>query len=303
MKQARWRGTAPVALIVLLTACQPLPHPFADDRPPPALLRVRDSIGVSIAPIVGAPEPASGRLADAMARALLKHDIPASDKTTSLDSYQLYGRLDELRPRGGKAKLVALWRLYDAKGRTVGERRAEVPLADGRARAADDKLIERLAGLSADRVAPLLEDQPATAKLAAATSVVKPATAPEAHITRIAIGTITGAPGDGGAALAHAVAAVLRARGLAIAGKNDKPDLYVDCAVSIVPAAGGAEHVAIVWRVRRAGGGEIGTVGQQNDVPKAALAGKWGDLASNIATAAGSGLMQLVARGLPEPQP
>jgi hypothetical protein len=301
MMPPRRRAAAPAAaLALLLAACQPLPHPFAFDRPPAALLRVRDSVGVAIAPIVGVPKPAARKLADAMAKALLKHDIPASDRTTSLGSYQLYGRLDALRPRQGQAALVALWRLYDAKGHTVGERRAEVPLpeADNAAQAADDKLIEALAGLSADRLAPLLEDQPPPARPA-----VKAAVARQAPPTRIAVGRITGAPGDGAAALAEAVTAVLRTRGLAIAGTGEKPDLFIDCAVSVVPSPGGTEHVALVWRVRRADGGQIGTVGQQNDVPKAALAGRWGDLAYNIATAAGGGLMQLVAHAMPEPQP
>ena len=41
---------AGVALAALVAACQPLPHPFAEDRPPAALLKVRGVAGVSIAP-------------------------------------------------------------------------------------------------------------------------------------------------------------------------------------------------------------------------------------------------------------
>ena len=37
--------------------------------------------------------------AKGLAAALLKRDIPASDKTTSLGSYPLYGRLVQSRPR------------------------------------------------------------------------------------------------------------------------------------------------------------------------------------------------------------
>src|SRR4029077_20391896 len=89
------------ALAPLIPACQPLPHPFADDRPPAALLQVRDVAGVSIAPIEGKPAAITEKLGAAMAKALLKRDIPASDKTTSLGSYQLYGRVIEARPQGG----------------------------------------------------------------------------------------------------------------------------------------------------------------------------------------------------------
>src|SRR5207302_536415 len=40
-----------LAVAVTVSACQPLPHPFADDRPPASLLRVRDSAAISIAPV------------------------------------------------------------------------------------------------------------------------------------------------------------------------------------------------------------------------------------------------------------
>src|ERR1700730_4465063 len=101
-----------LAVGALSAACQPLPHPFADDRPPAALLKVRDVAGVSIAPIEGEPAAVAGTLGGAVARALLKREIPASDKTTSLGSYQLYGRVEEARPQRGKASLTAYWRLY-----------------------------------------------------------------------------------------------------------------------------------------------------------------------------------------------
>src|SRR5258708_1506123 len=41
---------AGLAMAAFAAACQPLPHPFAEDRPPAALLKVRGVAGVSIAP-------------------------------------------------------------------------------------------------------------------------------------------------------------------------------------------------------------------------------------------------------------
>ena len=107
---------AVLAAAALTAACQPLPHPFAEDRPPAALLGVRDSAGVSVAPIEGEPSATAAKLPAAVASALLQREIPASDKTTSLGSYQLYGRLVEDRPQRGKPSLTANWRLYDARG-------------------------------------------------------------------------------------------------------------------------------------------------------------------------------------------
>lgn len=282
-----------LAVVALLAGCQPLPHPFADDRPPAALLQVRDVAGVSIAPVEGTPAAITEKLGAAVAKALLKRDIPASDKTTSLGSYQLYGRVIESRPQGGKATVSAHWRLYDAKGRTVGEHTAKLEAPAGEWEGANPEPMEKLAGLSAEGLAPLLEEEaPAEA----------PKAASEAGRIRVAVNAVSGAPGDGGKSLAAAVAAVLKRQELAIVDKDQKPDLTVDGEVSVTSAKPNQQHVKIVWRVRRADGAEIGNVGMENDVPKGLIDGPWGDIAYSIALAAGDGLLQLVARGAPAPK-
>ncbi len=278
-----------LVLAALVAACQPLPHPFADDRPPAELLKVRDVAGVSIAPIEGEPAGVAETLGAAVAKALLKRDIPASDKTTSLGSYQLYGRVAETRPQSGKASLTAYWRLQDAKGQMVGEPSARL---EGEARewvSGDSPAIERLAGLSAQGLAALLEEE-------------APVEAAAGGHTRILIRAISGAPGDGATSLAAAVTAILRRQDLAIVESGKPADLTIDGEVSVTPAKPHQQHVKILWHVGRAGGAEIGTVGQENDVPGGILDGPWGDLAYSVAIAAGDGLMQLVARGAPEPK-
>jgi len=280
---------AGLALAAVVSACQPLPHPFADDRPPAALLKVRDVAGVAIAPVEGEPAAVAATLGAAMASALLKRDIPASDKTASLGSYQLYGRVVETRPQRGTASLAAYWRLYDAEGRTVGEHSARVEGEPREWESKDAPAIKRLAGLSAEGLAPLLEEE-------------APVEAAVGGRTRIAIRAISGAPGDGAKSLAAAVAAVLKRQDLAVVDNGQPADLYVDGEVSVTPAKPHQQHVKILWHVGRQGGAEIGTVGQENDVPGGLLDGPWGDLAYSVAIAAGDGLMQLVARGAPEPK-
>jgi hypothetical protein len=280
-----------LALIALVAACQPLPHPFADDRPPAALLKVRDVASVSIAPIEGEPASVVEKLGTAVASALLKRDIPASDTTTSLGSYQLYGRVVEAHPQRGKASVTAYWRLEDAKGRTVGEPTARLEAEPSEWQTGDAQAIERLAKLSADGLAPLLvEEEEAPVEAAA-----------EGR-TRVAIRDISGAPGDGAKSLAAAVTAILRRQDLAIVESGKPADLTIEGEVSVGPVKANQQHVKILWRVRRADGVEIGTAGQENDVPGGLLNGPWGDLAYSVAIAAGDGLMQLVARGAPQPK-
>ncbi|HTT80674.1 MAG TPA: hypothetical protein VMF86_13425 [Stellaceae bacterium] len=276
-------------LALAVASCQPLPHPFADDKPPAALLQVRDTSGISIAPVVGRPAAVGERLADAMAKAFLKRDIPASAKTSSLDSYQLYGRLVESRPRDGRVTLLASWWLYDAAGKIVGKRSAEIVAAAGGGRSAAAAPIARLASLSADKLAPLIiGKQPAA-----------PPPTPEAGRIRVAIGKVVGAPGDGASSLQTAITAVLQRQNLAIVARGGKADLHITADVTVSPAAQGRQHVKIVWHVRRGDGTEIGTVAQQNDVPQGQLAGPWGAVAYDVASAAAGGLMQLVERGAP----
>jgi len=292
---------AVLAPVLLAAACQPLPHPFADDRPPAALLKVPDVAGVSVAPIAGAPGPLAKKLGAAVATALLKRDIPASDRTSSLGSYQLYGRIGESHSDDSGMTVTAAWRLDDAKGRTVGQRKAEVTAPVQEWGSDSTPPIERLAGLIADGIRPLIEDEapsPAPTKSPAISNA--PSKAPE-HAS-VAIGTISGAPGDGAKSLAAAVAAVLTRQDLTVVAAGQKADLTVDCAVSVSPSLPGKQHVKIVWRVRRADGSQIGNVAQENDVPRGELDGRWGDLAYNVAIAAGDGLMQLIARGLPRPK-
>jgi hypothetical protein len=285
---------AAFAGLALTAACQPLPHPFEDDRPPAALLRIRDTAGISIAPIDGIPTAVAGKLGPELAKALLQHDIPATDKTTSLRSYPLYGRLVQSPAHDGKATVTALWRLYDARGRTIGERKVQLEATADEWAKPGEPTIGRLATLSADAVAPLVEDDVAGK---AATAPSKP---PLEQRIRVAVVKISGAPGDGDKALATAVANVLKRQDLDIVAADGKPDLLVDCEVAVSPVKADRQHIKITWRVRRPDGVEIGTAGQENDVPRGLLEGPWGDLAYTVALAAGEGLMQLVARGAPE---
>src|SRR5882724_10818470 len=63
---------ATIALALLLAACQPLPQPFAEDRPPPGapILTPKDGAGIAVQPLDGMAGPAGSGLAEAMAAAL-----------------------------------------------------------------------------------------------------------------------------------------------------------------------------------------------------------------------------------------
>jgi hypothetical protein len=275
------------AAALLLAACQPLPHPFADDVPKPGspMLALRDTATVAIAPLKGGPRATAEKLAPAMAEALQKRDVAASDRTMSIASYQLEGRVQAMPPAGDKAAIVVLWDLRDPSGKSLGERAERIEAAADDWRQGRDDAVARLADASADQIAAMLQDK-------------APVEIADQGETRLSIRGVEGAPGDGATALASAIATLLKKQDLAIVSDPQaKADLLLDAVVTIDKPKAGEQHVKIVWRVRGQNGGEIGTVAQENDVPAGLLDGPWGDVAYTVALAAQDGIMQLIARG------
>lgn len=290
MARAHCRRTA-TAVALLAAACQPLPHPFAADVPPPGspILTLRDSASVTIAPIEGAPRATAEKLGPAMAAALQEREIAASDKTASVGSYELVGRIQKMPLSKGKAALVAFWELRDPAGQQFGERAERIEASAGDWEQGNDDAVARLAAASAAQLAALLQDETPT----------------EAEIggrTRLLIRGVEGAPGDGGGSLARTITELLKKQDLAITtDPQAKADLELEADVSVAKSKAGKQNVKIIWRVRRKDGGEIGTVGQENDVPTGLLDGAWGDIAYMVAVSAQDGIMELVARGAPQP--
>jgi hypothetical protein len=285
-----WRS-AGAATVVLLTACQPLPHPFADDVPKPGspMLTLRDSATVAIAPLEGGPRATAEKLAPAMAQALQKRDIAASDRTASIASYQLDGRIQGMPPADGKAALVVLWELRDPSGKLLGERAERVEATAEDWQQGKDDAVASLAAASAEQIAAMLLDK-------------APVEATDEGRTRLLIQGVTGAPGDGGAALANAITTLLKRQDLAVVSDpHAKADLLLDADVVVGKPESGKQHVKIVWHVRHQDGSEIGNVAQENDVPAGLLNGSWGDVAYTVAISAQDGIIALIARGAPAP--
>jgi hypothetical protein len=293
---------AAASAVLLVAACQPLPHPFANDVPKPGspMLTLRDTDTVAVAPVEGGPPATAKRLAPAMAEALQKRDIAASDRTMSIGSYQLDGRIQAMPASGGKAAIIVSWVLHEPSGKSLGDRAERVEgAADDWQRGKADA-VARLADTSADQIAAMLQSK-TPAGAAAPPDKATPAEAAAPGEARLLIGEVKGAPGDGGRALASAVAILLKKQELAIVSDpHAKPDLLLDALVDIGKPEAGQQHVKIIWRLRHGDGSEIGTVAQENNVPAGLLNGPWGDIAYTVALAAQDGIMQLIARGLPQ---
>jgi hypothetical protein len=284
-----WRCAwlTPSVLALVLAACQPLPQPFAADRPPAALIAVPDNFNVTVGHIDGAPRATADKLPKAIAQELVKHNITASDETASKGSYRLDGRIEERLDQPGQSAVTVYWRLRDPSGNIVNERsdRLAAPTHDWDG--GDDARVTQLAAASAAGFAALMTDP--TPKEAAGGGRI-----------RVAVRKIAGAPGDGDNSLATSLTAILKHQDIELVNAaNGKPEIAIDCDVKLDPVQGNKQHVKIVWHVDRASGGEIGQVAQENDIPHGRLDGAWGDVAYSVAMDAADGIMQLVGRGAP----
>ena len=125
------------------------------------MLTLRDSASVTIAPIEGTPRATAEKLGPAMASALQQREIAASDKTASIGSYELVGRIQEMRAVDGKAAAGGALGAARSFGRAA--RRAH-RAARGRRRAAweqgNDDAVARLAAASAARSPPCCRTMP-----------------------------------------------------------------------------------------------------------------------------------------------
>ena len=185
MTRRRWSAALTGLVLAALAACQPLPHPFADDRPPAALLQVPGSIDIAVGNFDGDPRATATKLSAAIAAELLKHDITASATATSHSGYMLDGRIEEGPSQAGKVTVTVFWRLRDPAGKIVTEHRTQLsgPVHDWRQGA--DAQVNQLAAAGVDVLASLItettpKEQPQTGgrvRVASARSRARRATA------------------------------------------------------------------------------------------------------------------------------
>ncbi len=277
-------------LCVALAACGDLPQPF---KPAGKSAQTWAGTGIDagldawgsvlVRPVTGLPAPLAATLAAETVDALLAREMPASERSASRASISLAGRI-------GVASGTLHWTLVAPDGETVA--RFDEPRPRKGWGGATAPEIEAVAARAAGRVEAVL----APPRVVAAGA---------RRMAPVVVSQVSGAPGDGGLALAlaramrHALARI----GIAGAPAEDEAALRVSGEVSIAgneTAPEGAD-VTIAWRVTRADGAEIGTVTQSNRVPAEILEGRWGPLARTVAQAGAPGIARL-ARRVPAPE-
>lgn len=261
---------------IALGACGNLPRPFQPDDKVEGnrLLMLPDRAGVIVLPVAGMPEPMAVELANKLAAALLRENVPATTGEGNRHSYLLEGET----ARGTDGVPVAQFELRDPRGTLLKTFR--VPL---------DHSVQAAGGIDFAAVA-----RNAAPPIAAA--LQPDAVNPPPERLPLKIGKVTGAPRNEDLTLARALDYALRRTGVKLAGTTDKDSFEVQGRVSIVPRGPKLNIVNVTWTVFAPDGSELGQVQQQNDVTTDFLEKAWPEMASAVANGAAEGLADLIER-------
>jgi hypothetical protein len=259
--------------LVAVAACGKLPRPFepgAKDLNNP-LLTLQDSPGVFVARIYDAPPELAAPLADDIAEFLRTQDIPATAAYILNSGNLLEGWYRRTDTPTGQANVVIEWRLSNKTGAKLLTLESRVRMPTSVLAIDPQPLIKRITVNVAPKVADAMIGERTTQIDAAAPS--------------LAVGDITGAPGNGNAALRRAFSAVLRRTEITIAKSLEGAIARLDGIVQVTPYSEKEDEVRIVWTIRDFEKKTVAVFKQDNRVGKGRLAHRWGSMAFDVALA------------------
>jgi hypothetical protein len=281
----------------------------------------RSSPRLDLAPIVGAPPNIAKQFAQELATAGTDNKLTITPDGTG-SSYTLKGYLVATIEKKG-AKISYILDITDTKGQRVGRVSGEQLIA-GRSGAdpwsgVDSGAIHSLATKIAPQIAASMSGggspppvasgpapspspgpapAPAPSPSASAPQVAAPppaARASKGPVTTI-VAPVSGAPGDGTKSLTAAIKKRLYAKGVKLATVPTGNTYTVKGIVSVTDGSGGKQSIRIDWQVLDPSGKRVGTVSQQNNIPKGSLDGPWGAIADAAAGAAADGIVKLLPK-------
>jgi hypothetical protein len=269
-----------VSLILLLSACGPVPQPFRDspkattDNP---LIDVPGAMGVTIVPPQGMPPKEASALADAVVRRLLAMEVPA-EKVAGKGGlgFTLSGRAIVQGP--GTYTLQWTLRSRRDANRSDFSTTVHTPPGDDVATEIAEQVTKGLGLVS-------LVDESAAQRF------------PPKGLPTVSVKAIENAPSDAGEALRLAVLQALLDAG---ARRDDvNPDVVLQGHMDVADYDTTSDRVTIVWRAVTRAGRDLGTAQVENTIPVAVVQGPWGPTAFAVAAALQRDLVRLVSQASP----
>jgi len=260
---------------------------------------------VSIAPIIGAPDKVATELTQALVAAGAARNLTLMPGASASSDYILRGYLLANPDRNG-AKVSYIWDVTDAKGTKVTRVSGEQSVSKGSRSnpwsGVDSTVIRSIAGKTASQLAAELpggrsaSSTPVAASAPAATAATAAAARPAPKPNGVLVAPVSGAPGDGRRSLTTALKKKLYKDGIKLANGTTSNVYTVKGIVKLTDASGGKQKIHIDWQVLAPNGRRLGTVSQQNIIPKGSLNGPWGAIADAAAGAAADGIIKLLPK-------
>ena len=279
-------GTLTLLICLSLAACGDLPEPFLGN-PGATARRLAQPLTPLLAIPPGTdtllPDAANQALAKEVAKALQATEVPAMVRTPEKTDWRVIIRAER---EGGSVR--PLFSVQDAQGKEQGTAEGEkVPLQAWAN--ASPALLQQIAAEAGPRIGAVLTSiRVARDKADPGSLYNRPA--------KVLVSDVTGAPGDGDAALTHQMRARLAVLGPVVLTTPTGADFSVQGDVKVVPIPHGKERVEIQWIVKTGSGDERGRVVQLNEIPAGTLDRNWGDVAVVVAAEASNGVNDVIRR-------
>jgi hypothetical protein len=271
---------------------------------------------MSVAPIIGAPPNVAQALTEALISAGKERNLTLTPGTEGAP-YTLRGYLVASREKRG-SKVSYIWDLSDSKGQRVtrvsGDEMVASRAGSDPWNGVDSAALRTIAAKSISQLVasmpggggspPVASGQgpPSGSPGVAGPPVgvpTRPAPAPAVPQppgeVMALVAPVSGAPGDGQKSLTAALKKRLFAGGVKLASAPAR-NVYTVKGTVVMSDAGGKQGIRIDWQVLDPNGKKLGTVSQQNTIPKGSLNGPWGAIADAAAGAAADGIIKLLPR-------
>lgn len=289
--ERKFRAALPLSLLLCLSGCLDVPHPFRDPgrigrdlagNPPPSRLDI--------------PLPKDTRLdeggtrlwVNSLVEALLAQSVPAIAQPVRPGDWWLKMRVEQ---RGDM--VVPLYSLMTPKGEIRATQEGQ-PVPSSAWNVTNPGTLQDAAGYGAAQVVTILngvqaermEEDPKSLKHRGA---------------RIWFRGVTGAPGDGNVSLSRAFVTSFREMKDTVQTSREDADFAVAATVKLSDGPAGLrnhpqQNIEIQWRVTDRKESEVGIATQIHGIPAHSLDGMWGDVALAAAGEAAGAVEEMITR-------
>ena len=281
--------------LLMISACNDVPRPFQGAlRNPDILNAIMVNPGVMIAPLIGPPAPHNQFIVEDIARAAQARDIAAVTRGGGKSTSLLQGRVEERPNPSGQNRLHFVWMLSSPDGIIIDTLESDIGLSGAAA-------TDPWSGTSGVDFAPVIAqvaDFLASRLVRPSATAALPERPPDTFkvegVYYVYLKPIQGAPGDGNQSLKKAMTQLLTHKDLLIpivldsAPRSDSYAISAD--VDLTNLSDAVQQISIDWTLTSSEGEILGTINQQNDIPRGSLNGKWKQTARYAAEGAAEGL-------------